>query len=746
MKDMFSKVRRFPCALAYVFAMLLVTNPATANGQVGRCCSNLGQADMACMDGLTAEACAAVPSVGAPDFAANTTCTATPCCDCTSDSECLDPLAPGAPDNLCTANVCVLGCSCSFPPLYDVTTTCCNPKFGLNGGLTPLDDGNECTADACHSATGFVTHEPLSGTPCDDQHACTWDDQCESGICAGIEVAGTECLTDGDCPAGVCELSTGQCECHAVTPLCLKLLGKQCSHSGASCLEDADCGAVGGVCMGEYADPQCLDAGQLHKMAVHIGPGDTEITSGQFVIRYDTTCVDNVSIGPCAGDTVFTHVVYSEVDRNAGRIFYAVQSSSQLVPPRGTSGPYNLACVSFRKKSNCLSCSFCLTDENPQRTVLTDRYGMEAATASCGCSEPIRSTGSIALSAPVSQSVHVDCGEPVATVEWPTPLATDSCQGLVGFVCKGHHESGLPLPTATVYEGGPLPPGNSDFVCTATNSCGVTVARNWTVSVSPQQVMEVQLQLQPLMNNNGVFQRAVTFDLYSDCASEPVSTCAEMSFQGPYNFAGHARGTINVEYGNYLCVTAQDHLHTLRSIVAFDDLACVNKKWQVSYRGDPLLGGNWLISGNLDGNRPGTGYGDRNTINILDFGTFIAELAHGSSYGNQGDTTCETTGPHADLNADGVIDSLDYAFILENFLSSSEGLCCPSSLGSVAAEFNPATAFSIKELRKAGFADLVVADLNEDGMLDLKDMNAFAQGIMPTNLAPPVRYGKGRAR
>ncbi len=509
-------------------------------------------------------------------------------------------------------------------------------------------------------------------------------------------------------------------------------------------MDDSQCGLAGGVCSGNHADPQCLDSGQFHTVAVHIGAGDTEIAAGQFVIRFDPTCVENVNIGPCPGDAMFTEVVFSSTDRNKGEIFYAVHSSSFEVPLRGTPGPYNVACINFRKKPGCSTCSFCLTDQHPWHTLLSDRFGGAAPTANCGCGDPIRSTGSIALSTPVTQSVHVDCGKPFATVSWPQPVASDSCQGLVGFVCKGHHESGALLSTSTVYTGGPLLSGNSDFLCTATNTCGVSVTRNWTVSVSPQQAMDVELQLQPLMNNGGVFHRAVTFDLYSDCTAEPVTVCKEMPFQGPFNFPGHARGTLNVDYGDFHCVTAQDQLHTLRSIVGFDDLDCVNKKWKAVYRGDPLLGGNWLISGNLDGGRAGTSYGDRNTINILDFGAFIAELAHGSSYGSHGDTTCGMSGTHADFNADGVVDVLDYSFIVDNFLASSEGLCCPGPLGTLAAEFNPVTALSIRELRKAGRADLIVADLNHDGMLDLEDMNAFADGIMPPIVPSPARHSKGR--
>jgi hypothetical protein len=43
----------------------------------------------------------------------------------------------------------------------------------------------------------------------------------------------------------------------------------------------------------------------------------------------------------------------------------------------------------------------------------------------------------------------------------------------------------------------------------------------------------------------------------------------------------------------------------------------------------------------------------------------------------------------------------------------------------------PVTRISIEELERRGLGDLIVADLNHDGWLDIRDMEAFMNGARP---------------
>jgi len=162
---------------------------------------------------------------------------------------------------------------------------------------------------------------------------------------------------------------------------------------------------------------------------------------------------------------------------------------------------------------------------------------------------------------------------------------------------------------------------------------------------------------------DATLERCICFDLYMDCIQCPVRVCEVMVFGPPNHAAGIAQGQIEVEEGNYLCIEAVDPLHTLRSLdpsFEFDGTTAV-------FAGDPAFGGNWLISGNLNGD---------NVIDMLDTGVFMS--VDGTNYGT-GNTTCSDQPPHADLNGDGVVNSLDQDIIDANAGASFIG-CCPEPI------------------------------------------------------------------
>lgn len=234
--------------------------------------------------------------------------------------------------------------------------------------------------------------------------------------------------------------------------------------------------------------------------------------------------------------------------------------------------------------------------------------------------------------------------------------------------------------------------------------------------------VDVRVQLSPNMVI-GPVDRCITFAFYSDCANQAVQCSATIAFGSP-SPPGMGTGTISVGAGcpidRVFAVTGQDRLHTLR---ANGRIECNGDNLLVVFEGDPAEGGNWLIGGNLDAWNPLTSASRANTINILDFGVFIGQRRIHASYPN-GDTTCNTAGPHADINGDGLVDALDYAFISGNFASVSDSLACSPALMYGA----PILEISVHELYEQGLGDLVVADLKQDGRLNVDDMVAFEQG------------------
>jgi len=677
----------------------IVLTPGSVEFITGACCT-IESGTAFCDNGVTSNACTPGGTFnGRPvtQYHSGDTCESGnfECPSCQSNADCDD-------GNACTNDSCNLATSiCSNVNNFNPTTQCCNPATGVK--LT-INDGDVCTADSCNSLTGAVTNDPAgaSGDPCDDGFGCTHSDACDGinsqadGGCIGDDANDDECTDDGDCLAGTCDLATGFCACSEDTPLCVNFL--------------------------DDADNNCYAAGATVHAAIEIGGGSEIVTGGQFLMSYDPACLDFVSIGPCAG-SLFTNVIANNVNEVAGTIFYT--ATVDPFAPVGTQGPAQIACMVFTKLGECGDCDICFESINPLNTILTNDDGNAVPLDSCGCSKTIGLGGVIDISTPPGAAVNSDCDLPTSIVEWNTPMATDECDGPLQITCTSEHDGGVPI-GHLLNNGGEFPQGTSFFICEATNSCGATLRKVWTVDVSDKQALDVYVQLSPQMTP-GLFSRCITFELFDSCTASTTHK-EVLWFDGPYNFDGKARMQFKVDKGQYHCITAQDQLHTLRSA---SDIECVDGVYYAEFRGDPILGGNWLVGGNLDAWKKDDPNASHNTIDVLDFGQFMNEIAGGAMYAD-GNTDCTTSGPHGDINADGNVDNLDYAFILDNYLMASKDACAGCPGGRVA--YVPVESITVKQLRAQGMGELAVADLNRDGVLDSADMEAYMQGVQPVRV------------
>jgi hypothetical protein len=141
---------------------------------------------------------------------------------------CTDQSDPDCDDgNPCTNDSCDPAAnSCVNPPIPDCIpcpngdsdcdnhNACdgdetCDP-FGKCQSGTPLvcTTSNQCLDPICDPQTGCGTEPKAEGTPCDDDDACSENDQCTGGVCGGM-VNGCD---DGDpCTQDTCDSQTG-CE------------------------------------------------------------------------------------------------------------------------------------------------------------------------------------------------------------------------------------------------------------------------------------------------------------------------------------------------------------------------------------------------------------------------------------------------------------------------------------------------------------------------------------------------------
>jgi len=714
--------------------------PATVCVPLGRCCSepcveNVPQG--ACSNpALWSEGVACPPPVGAGP----------PCAQCQVPGP--DSVNCGDGD-ACTADICTAALQCDNPESPAIPAgTCCNPA---NNARASNDDGDPCTLNEC-SAGGNrgVPSNPAApaGADCDDDNPCTADDACTGGNCVGDNVNGDPCTTNDDCTNG------------GDTP------GAVCEDGECACTLEPDLNFV--IDPSGNGDPNCFDVGEKITVAVHVGPGATPIAGGQFAMTYDNTCLNFVSIGP-AGEPYINEIL-EEVNEAAGTIFYAIGIELGGCEPTTPTGDVDLALITFTRLAGCEQCDLCFTDNNPRHTYLSSCEGQPIGVAE-KCSKLIHQQPNVTITGPETVKLKVGCNSATACTTWDAPTASSDCDG-VELACTGEHlESGctagnccggtranLPctnnnqcplgacFPSAT--SGGCFPVGNTNFCCNAVSEkCGVSAEHCWTVTVNDATALDVEIQLSPTMvtKPSGGIIRCIEFEVFSNCVQAPLTFCEDVVFGGLFQLIGHFNGGIKIPSQiQPECISARDKLHTLRACYLFGDDDCDDDGvLHATFKGDPFFGGNWLIGGNLDGWKKANPAASHDVIDILDFGQIVSQWM--VNYGS-GDTPCEEDchpdEANADINGDGIVDLMDYSFVSMNFLEDSKDCCCPGSASSLGNRTGR-TEISVAELIRSNLKDLTVADLNNDGMVNLQDMAALMQGVRPTRQAPDRDSGKG---
>jgi hypothetical protein len=699
------------------FIPIVAFNSAFVKIQCGSCCFGVGGAAPGCANSLSATECAAQPqpAIFTPDGACQNPPTDDGCCACLTNAQCND-------NDACTTDICN-NCVCSNAPkaTWDQVAECCDAASGTE---TALGCADQCEAASCSAGgnRGTATCTATPGAACDDDNPCSYDDTCAAGAgsCAGLDANLVACATSADCAAATdvgYPCIDGFCNC-TLTP-------------------DLDIEIV------DLGEENCFDTGEKITACVHIAASSSPVNGGQVLLSYDPTCLDYNSTIQAEP---YTNGVYGPVvNEAAGSIFVAV--GVEFGTGNGPNGNADLVCFSFNKVGSCNSCQLCPLSNNPQNTYLTDANG-QRITVQANCSKDILSNSALTLKTPTNIKTNVDCDHPTAVESWDAPSASSACGGATQVFCRGEHESGLQYDSATANGGGEFPLGASSFCCyaVADGPCGSTVGCPpdtncvdadsngkpdgcWTVTVNDETSLDITVGLAPGSQSNpgGTVTRCIKFTLYQNCAQEPLVFSDDVTFGGLFEYVGKSTGKIKIPgSGQYSCITAQDQLHTLRSCYTFAAADCAGGQLNARFSGDPRLGGNWLIGGNLDGWKKDDPNSNPSldTIDILDFGTFVAEYL--SNYGSI-DTPCGTAGPNADINGDGIADLDDYAFISSNFLVNSKQCCC----GPQAASVNVVTEISVAQLRAEGLGELAVGDLNGDGLLNLADMASFDQGVRP---------------
>lgn len=187
-----------------------------------------------------------------------------------------DPTSPLAWAGVADGEACDDSDICTF------NTTC---QEGIcTGDQVDCDDGNSCTVASCDPIQGCMNTPLADGTSCDDQSACTTEDTCQSGQCAGATLG---CDDGNPCTDDVCDPVTG-CSNVANTASCDD--GDPCT-TGDVCSE--------GVC--QAGEPETCDDNNACTIDIcH------PVAGCQYLPTNSPCCTGEVSIcddgNPCTTD------------------------------------------------------------------------------------------------------------------------------------------------------------------------------------------------------------------------------------------------------------------------------------------------------------------------------------------------------------------------------------------------------------------------------------------------------------
>ncbi len=619
---------------------------------------------------------------------------------CTAGDRCLDGMCAGTPidgcrpcthpiecddENACTTDSCI-DSVCLSSSNHDEATQCCNPD---DGSQTAIDDGISCTLDVCDPLTGLVSHPPSpEGAFCDDDQPCTVLDGCNgSGQCRGTDVEAVHCISDADCFGQTCDEAVGFCACgDGILELCLN------------------------AASGSLPEAGCFSAGEIIFVTVDMGSSSRSIVGGQFLVNYDPTVLDFIGIEPGAfadPQSPFVFELARAIDEPNGMIFYAVGVSLGM---NGTQDPASLARLRFRPLQACASDELCILSQNPTNTILVDDQGHFVPLTMC-CTDELYVHGAPpALQCPGDKAVNSDPDTLSAFVTWPSMAVGGSCGEVPVAYCSGTNGGGTDV-SYLASSGGRFPYGTYEFECTATDSCGASSTCKWTVEVRDEYSVEVDVQLSPAITSNPL-KRCIVFEFFSSCDEPPTVVEQTLEFGGYFNFPGtSANFALKVPAGKYSCVTARDPKHTLRSV---SDLRVIDGRYNARFAGDPRYGGNWLLGGNLNGDR---------VIDLLDHALLLAQY----SASLNPNTPCGAVpGVHADINGSGYVDANDLSFIQRHVLATDKGACCPTAVSDDDA--SERSEVSLEVLDDMGLAHLRAADFNANGMVNAEEIMLFLQG------------------
>lgn len=275
----------------------------------------------------------------------------------------------------------------------------------------------------------------------------------------------------------------------------------------------------------------------------------------------------------------------------------------------------------------------------------------------------------VLVGVPANVTVQAEAGlGSFAYVALTPPTVTDTCTP--ALVVTGTRSDGLALSAK-------YPVGTTTVTWRATDPCGNTASAPTTVTIAPFNTISFAVSYTNSSGYAASSARSITLNIHGAQGYTLKPSQAVTLLYGASTFS-----LTNMAIDNYDCVALEEQGRSLRKVATITDAGLI---WSSTSA---------LVAGDLI---------DDEVIDVLDWGAFIAN------------------NPFADLNGDGVINSVDGNIILANY-----GLLGETGCGnSFAGPQGPVDEISVVDLVRRGLPELVAADLNKDGWLNAADVEMW---------------------
>ncbi|MEY2714907.1 MAG: hypothetical protein RIT24_1250, partial [Planctomycetota bacterium] len=471
------------------------------------------------------------------------------------------------------------------------------------------------------------------------------------------------------------------------------------SNNTDGCPTDANKQAPG-VCGCGTADTDANNSGTadcadvtlaMTPLSTHIGPSGTltvrvsmgasaiySISGAGLSVAFDAAKLQFVSATPVAGGPFSSGSVVSS-DNTAGTLRYTLALGSGQ---SATQSAANLVDITF---SPVLGAEACGTAGLVSFGTVSS-VGTSLSYSGGGSQSPVVSNlGAIYLdqTAPVitnafaDTSLAADAGTIAgAAVTAPSVTAFDACANESRPVSLSIALAGGGTVTSWPVR---FPVGVSTITWSSTDQAGNTATDVHTVTVANYQLLDVAVGFVGVIQGTSSRQIRVT-------AGGQVSLHT-------VNLTGSSGSVAGVQVpvaAGYPCLAVKCPSHSVTDAMAAS-----------------VSGVRYAATASL----PQGDCNDDDMVEIFDYAIFVSQRGAGKA-----------ADAIANFNGDAAVGNADFTFIALNFFASGE-TCTPGF-----DEPTPRERISVKDLRRAGYGHLAVADLNRDGWVDLRDMQMYMQG------------------